>query len=136
MSELLQYRDEIDAIDREIVALYEKRMAVSEKVAAYKIREGSRVLDPVRERAKIAAVEALTHNDFNRHGVQELFEQIMAMSRKKQYQLVTESGSMNRLPFIPVDSLTDNRSFRVVYHGAPGVVQRSCDEAVLRRRCQ
>lgn len=129
MSELDQYRAEIDEIDKKIVELYERRMAVTEKVASYKIREGKRVLDPEREKAKIASVEALTHNDFNRHGVQELFEQIMAMSRKKQYQLVAESGSTNRLPFIPVDSLTGNGSFRVVYQGAPG----SYSEAAMKR---
>lgn len=129
MSELDQYREEIDEIDKKIVELYERRMAVTEKVASYKIREGKRVLDPEREKAKIASVEALTHNDFNRHGVQELFEQIMAMSRKKQYQLVAESGSTNRLPFIPVDSLTGNGSFRVVYQGAPG----SYSEAAMKQ---
>lgn len=129
MSELDQYRAEIDEIDKKIVELYERRMAVTEKVASYKIREGKRVLDPEREKAKIASVEALTHNDFNRHGVQELFEQIMAMSRKKQYQLVAESGSTNRLPFIPVDSLTGNGSFRVVYQGAPG----SYSEAAMKQ---
>lgn len=129
MSELDQYRAEIDEIDKKIVELYERRMAVTEKVASYKIREGKRVLDPEREKEKIASVEALTHNDFNRHGVQELFEQIMAMSRKKQYQLVAESGSTNRLPFIPVDSLTGNGSFRVVYQGAPG----SYSEAAMKQ---
>ncbi len=46
-----------------------------------------------REQEKIAGVKALTHNDFNSHGVDELFEQIMSMSRKLQYQLLAAHGS-------------------------------------------
>ncbi len=129
MNDLEEYRKEIDDIDRQLVALYERRMAVSEKVAAYKIGTGKRVLDPERERQKLASVEALAHDGFNRHGVKELFEQIMAMSRKKQYQLIAESGSMNRLPFIPVDSLTGNGPYRVVYQGARG----SYSEAAMKK---
>ena len=125
---LSEYRQEIDAIDRQIVALYEQRMAVSEKVAAYKIAAGKKVLDREREQQKLAAVQALASNDFNRHGVKELFEQIMAMSRKKQYQLIQESGSMNRLPFIEADSLHKEDS-RVVYQGAEG----SYSEAAMKQ---
>lgn len=127
-TDLTKCREEIDNIDRQLVELYEKRMEVSEKVAAYKIATGKRVLDKERERQKLEAVQAMAGNDFNKHGVKELFEQIMTMSRKKQYQLITESGSMNRLPFIEVDSLV-KKGIRVVYQGAQG----SYSEAAMKK---
>ena len=38
--DLLELRDEIDKIDREIVRLYEERMKISQQVAEYKITTG------------------------------------------------------------------------------------------------
>ncbi len=127
-TDLSKCRSEIDEIDRQLVELYEKRMEVSEKVAAYKIATGKKVLDQEREKQKLEVVQALAGNDFNKHGVKELFEQIMTMSRKKQYQLIQESGSMNRLPFIEVDSLV-KKGIRVVYQGAQG----SYSEAAMKK---
>ena len=56
----------------------------------------------------------LAHNDFNRHGVEELFQQIMSMSRKLQYELLEQNGASGRLPFIEVDDI-DRKNIRVVY---------------------
>ena len=60
--DLLELRNELDSIDRNIVELYEKRMAVCEQVAAYKIETGKRVFDKEREQQKLKAVSALAHN--------------------------------------------------------------------------
>ena len=98
MRDLLELRDEIDVIDRQIVELFERRMAVSEEVAEYKISTGKKVFDKERERSKIETLTAMAHNDFNRHGIEELFSQIMSMSRKKQYQLLARHGVAGRLP--------------------------------------
>lgn len=117
--ELSELREQIDKIDRQIVELYEKRMDISREVAAYKIGTGKKVFDKEREELKLRSVKALTHNEFNSHGIEELFEQIMSMSRKLQYQLLTESGSLGRLPFIGVERL-ETEGARVVYPGAEG----------------
>lgn len=117
--DLLELRKQIDSIDKNIVELYEKRMEISKQVAEYKIENGKQVFDKEREQQKIAAVKALTHTEFNRHGVEELFEQIMSISRKLQYQMLTENGSMGRLPFIGVDEL-ETKKARVVFPGAEG----------------
>ena len=126
--DLSQLRQQIDTIDRQIVDLYEKRMDVSRQVAEYKIETGKKVFDKQREQEKIARVKALTHNDFNSHGVEELFEQIMSMSRKLQYQLLAAHGSEGRLPFIGVDEL-ETECARVVYQGAEG----SYSQAAMRK---
>ena len=93
MVDLLELRGKIDEIDAQIVSLYEERMGISRQVAEYKIGTGKKVFDKEREQEKLKKVKALTHNDFNSCGIEELFEQIMSMSRKLQYQLLAENGS-------------------------------------------
>lgn len=117
--DLTELRDQIDEIDSQIVELYERRMDVCSKVADYKIETGKKVFDRSREAEKIAKVGALTHNEFNRHGVEELFEQIMSVSRKLQYRKLSESKRGGRLPFIGVDTL-DTEHARVVFQGTAG----------------
>ena len=117
--DLLKLRGQLDEIDEKIVALYEERMAISSQVADYKIETGKKVFDRVREEEKLKTVRSLTHDPFNAHGVQELFEQIMSMSRKLQYKKLVEAGSLGRLPFIGVDRL-ETESARVVFQGAEG----------------
>lgn len=126
--DLLQLREKIDEIDAQIVSLYEQRMEVSAQVAQYKINTGSKVFDKQREKEKLEKVRAMTHNEFNAYGIQELFEQIMSMSRKLQYQLLAENGSMGRLPFIGVEKL-DTPAARVVFQGAEGAYSQA---AMLR----
>lgn len=122
--DLLELRQQIDAIDSQIVDLYEKRMDVSRQVAEYKISTGKKVFDKQREAEKLAKVKSLTHNDFNSHGVEELFEQIMSMSRKLQYRLLAENGSLGKLPFIGVDELETEQA-RVVFQGAEGAYSQA-----------
>ncbi|MCI9073042.1 MAG: prephenate dehydratase [Lachnospiraceae bacterium] len=122
--DLLELREQIDTIDRQIVSLYEQRMGICGQVAEYKIETGKKVFDRQREMEKLARVKSLTHNAFNSHGVEELFEQIMSMSRKLQYQLLAQHGSMGRLPFIQVEEL-ETQSARVVFQGAEGAYSQA-----------
>ena len=122
--DLLELRQQIDEIDSGIVELYERRMDVCRRVAEYKISTGKKVFDRQREAEKLARVKSLTHNEFNSHGVEELFEQIMSMSRKLQYRMLAENGSMGKLPFIGVDEL-DTKKARVVFQGAEGAYSQA-----------
>ncbi len=125
--ELTELRDKIDVIDEQIVKLYEERMDVCAQVAQYKIENGKKVFDRSREEEKIRKIQGMTHNDFNRHGVTELFEQIMSMSRKLQYQLLTNEGVLGKMPFIAVDEL-DTKKARVVFQGAEGAYSQAAME--------
>ncbi len=115
----MELRGQLDVIDEKIVALYEERMAISSQVADYKIETGKKVFDRAREEEKLKKVRSLTHDPFNAHGVQELFEQIMSISRKLQYKKLVEAGALGRLPFIGVDRLETEQA-RVVFQGAEG----------------
>ena len=130
MDELLKLRDQIDDIDKEIVELFEKRMAVAEDVAEYKRKIGKPVLDKTREDEKVAKVRSLAHTDFNAQGVNALFNQIMTISRMRQYMILTGLNSKYS-GFTQVDGILpdglcgflrmpfDNNT-RVVYHGVDG----------------
>ncbi len=121
---LAELRDELDVVDAQIVALYEDRMELCRQVAEYKLENGRKVFDKQREAEKIAKVKALTHNEFNSHGIEELFEQLMSMSRKLQYQMLAEQGNMGRPAFIGVDTL-DTGKARVVFQGAEGAYSQA-----------
>lgn len=119
MTDLLVLRDEIDKIDKQMVELFEKRMEICGEVAEYKIKTGKKVLDRERELSKLQVLGEMAHSDFNKHGVTELFQQIMAMSRKLQYQLLEQNGVKGRLDFDCVDEI-EKEGVRVVYQGLEG----------------
>lgn len=122
--DLGELRKGLDEIDEQIVELYEKRMDICRQVAEYKLGTGKNVYDRVREQEKLNKVKSLTHNEFNSRGVGELFEQVMSMSRKLQYQMLSENGSQGKLPFIGVDKL-DKKGARVVFQGAEGAYSQA-----------
>lgn len=119
MRDLTELREEIDRIDNHIVGLYEERMEIAEGVAEYKIGTGKKVFDKEREKSKLDKLTALASTPFNRHGIRELFEQIMAMSRKRQYQMLTEHGIYEKPDFAEVEAL-DYKKARIVFQGAEG----------------
>lgn len=122
--DLLELRDKIDVIDKQMVELYEQRMDICKQVAQYKIETGKKVFDRVREEEKIRKVKSYTNDEFYSRAVEELFEQIMSVSRKLQYQLLAEHGSIGRLPFMGVDSLHEEK-IRVVFQGAEGAYSQA-----------
>lgn len=127
MERLLELRDKLDVIDEQIVDLYEKRMAICEEVGNIKIEAGRKIFDKQRESEKLATVSANATSDFNKKGISELFEQLMSMSRKLQYQLLTKKGALGRLPFIGVDAL-DVEGARIVFQGTEGAYSQAAME--------
>ncbi len=119
MKDLQELRDEIDEVDQEILGLYERRMDLSTDVARCKIESGKKIYDKEREQSKLETLTSMTKNDFNRHGVYQLFNLLMSSSRKLQYQLLEQYGVSGRLPFIAVDDI-DRENIRVVYQGVEG----------------
>ncbi len=119
MLDLGEIRDKIDVIDRQLVALFEERMKLCKDVAEYKIETGKKVLDPEREKAKLAAVRAMVVNPENVHAIDDLFSQIMANSRKMQYRLLEETTQTLREPYEAVDEVNKD-GVTVVYQGVPG----------------
>lgn len=119
MAALEELRERLDEIDSQIADLYERRMKVCEEVGEYKVKAGRKVFDRQREREKLADVASKVTGDFNKKGIQEVYQQLMSMSRKLQYQQLVEAGALGRLPFIRIDDL-DKQNARVVFQGTEG----------------
>ena len=92
MKDLTVLRAEIDVIDRQLVALFEQRMAVTEQVGRYKLANGIPVLDRSREEQVLAGKVALLEDKSLSEDVTDLFEAIMAISRRQQQKLLDERG--------------------------------------------
>ena len=90
MHELTELRAELDRIDRELVALFEERMAVSREVAAYKIAKGLPVLDASREAQVVASRQAMLRDASLSGAAAELFKTVMALSRQEQERVMEE----------------------------------------------
>lgn len=119
MVDLNEIRKDIDRIDSQLVELLEQRMKLTQDVAKFKIETGKKVLDREREKSKLEAVAKLVKKPENSHAINDLFSQIMANSRKGQYQLLEEMGHTLREPYEAVDAV-EKEGCRVVYQGVPG----------------
>lgn len=82
--DLTQIRQEIDAIDKELVALLEQRMVLVSQVAAFKKETGKPVLDTAREEAVLDKVAHLVENKAYTATIQATFRDVMAQSRAYQ----------------------------------------------------
>lgn len=117
--DLQEIRKQLDVIDQELVRLFEERMRLIGEVAEFKIRTGKQVLDREREQAKIASVRDLAHGEFNAQAVEELFVQLMTISRRFQYRMLEEHGQKANLGFTQTECLP-MKGVRVVYQGVEG----------------
>ena len=81
---LEKQRAEIDAIDREIVALFERRMQVVVDVARIKKENGIAILDANREKEVIAKVQSYLKDVTLKEELAETYETLMKVS--KDYQ--------------------------------------------------
>lgn len=124
MVDLLKSREEIDRVDRQIVELFEKRMGISKDVAEYKISVGKKVYDRKREEEKLNTLAKLASNSFNEKAIEELFTQIMAISRKLQYSMVKEESALQA--FTPVEKLPIDSNTKVVFFGQAGTYTQQC----------
>lgn len=81
---LEKQRAEIDAIDREIVALFERRMQVVVDVARIKKENGIAILDANREKEVITKVQSYLKDATLKEELAEAYETLMKVS--KEYQ--------------------------------------------------
>lgn len=81
---LEKQRAEIDAIDREIVALFERRMQVVVDVARIKKENGIAILDANREKDVIQKVQSYLKDATLKEELAEAYETLMKVS--KDYQ--------------------------------------------------
>ena len=88
---LEKQRAEIDAIDREIVALFERRMQVVVDVARIKKENGIAILDANREKEVIAKVQSYLNDSSLKEELAEAYETLMKVSKDYQRKQLEQS---------------------------------------------
>ena len=105
MASLEELRAQLGSVDDKIVELYEERMKLCEEIGICKIENGYKTFDRQREKNTITDVMNKVSSDINKKGIGEVYEQLLAISRKLQYKQLVEAGALGRLPFIGIDLL-------------------------------
>lgn len=117
--DLQEIRHKLDEVDRQLVELFEQRMKLCGEVAEYKQKTGKEIYDPEREKQKRFAVRSLAKTPFNEIAVDEMFAQLMTISRRYQYQQLGTAGRKASAEFRLVENLS-TAGVRVVYQGLEG----------------
>lgn len=89
MIELKKCRDKIDALDRELLRLFEERMHIVKYVADIKKANGIGICDSSREAELISAIKAMSEDGLSEYD-KALFEKIMELSKLYQSRCLEE----------------------------------------------
>lgn len=115
-----QIRADIKEVDYQIAELFEQRMKCAAKLAEAKKEVGAPIYDKNREDEKLADITKNRSNPFIVKGLEEVFIQMMSISRKYQYHLVHQRDRYIENYFTEVPELVMFPDTRVVYAGVPG----------------
>ena len=83
--DLMELREQINEIDREMLDLFLRRMQVSSNVAEYKRQNGLPVLDAARERELLANIAGQAGEDLDEYAI-VLYSTILSLSRSYQHK--------------------------------------------------
>ncbi|WP_419025581.1 prephenate dehydratase [Emergencia sp.] len=89
MSNIEDYRKNIDNIDKEIVEKLEERMRVAENIAKYKQDNNLPVVDIIREREKLEEITEMASDDMASYA-RILYNTIMEMSKDHQRKITDQ----------------------------------------------
>ena len=90
MNELENLREKIDAIDKEMIALFEKRMDIVADIAEYKIKNNLPILNQNREDIVISKVKAIVKNKDYTDSAIDFIKDIMEISKKFQQKIISK----------------------------------------------
>jgi chorismate mutase / prephenate dehydratase len=78
-----EYRDQISAADRELLAAINRRVELVRALHEYKRAEGIPLIDPAREEQLIVELQAANAGPLSDQGVAELFRHVLDLTRKE-----------------------------------------------------
>ncbi|KGN02619.1 chorismate mutase [Clostridium novyi A str. 4570] len=90
MEDLKKLRDDIDSIDKELIALFQKRMETVLKVAEYKKKNNIPILNANREDEVINKNSKLIYNEDFKKPVEEFLKDVMKISKDLQAKKISE----------------------------------------------
>lgn len=134
--ELKDYRTQIDAVDDEIVRLFQKRMDIAANIAAFKKENGLPILQTAREREKLADVTGKAREDMRSY-LRVLYSLLFELSRTYQ-----EKGARTPL-YDKIENAIENtprlfpRSATVACQGVEGAYsQLACEKLFVTPNIQ
>ena len=126
--ELKDYRAQIDAVDDQIVKLFQERMDIAAKIAEFKKENGLPILQTAREREKLADVSSKAREDMQSY-LRVLYSLLFELSRTYQ-----EKGNRTELYARIADAIDRTprlfpRSATVACQGVEGAYsQLACEK--------
>ena len=78
-----EFREQISAADRELLAAMNKRIELVQALHEYKRAEGIPLIDPAREEQLIVELQAANKGPLSPAGVAELFRHVLDLTRKE-----------------------------------------------------
>jgi len=90
VEDLKKLRDDIDSIDKELIALFQKRMETVLKVAEYKKKNNIPILNENREDEVIKKNSKLIYNEDLKKPVEEFLKDVMKISKDLQAKKISE----------------------------------------------
>lgn len=139
MSDISAARKRIEEIDREMAALFEKRMQCSEEIAEYKGKNGIPIYDPDREKELLERNGEYIENSVIKPYYKQFMQSVMDISKQYQHKLVEKTriaysgvegafASIAARRMFPDGELVPFRNFKEAYKA---VSKGICDVAVL-----
>ena len=132
--DLQELRIELDKIDREMTALFARRMRVCEDVARYKMTVGKPVLDASREKQKLQSVADQLPEDLQEYGV-NLYSVMMELSRSAQTRLMGHENDLTHAIQNAIESTAPlfPPTAMVACQGVEGAYSQQAAEKLFRR---
>ena len=101
--ELKDYRSQIDAIDDQIVRLFQERMDVASQIAQFKQEKGLPILQSAREREKLADVSGKAREDMQSY-MRVLYSLLFELSRTYQEKQQGQESELYKRIRCAIDS--------------------------------
>ena len=92
--DIIEYRQQIDNVDKQIIDLFHQRMAISKDIALYKQATGKPIYDPERERQKLVEVAKNSAEDV-RTGTVMLFSTLFELSSTHQMKVMNKTSPLS-----------------------------------------
>lgn len=93
--DIKELRQQINEIDTQLTALYNKRMGVSLEVAKYKIENNMPVLDKARERELLERVAKMSEPEIANY-TRMLYSDILTLSRSYQHKIINGQSPLTK----------------------------------------
>ncbi|MBO5130979.1 MAG: chorismate mutase, partial [Romboutsia sp.] len=133
--DLLECRNEIDKIDKELVKLFEKRMNVAVNVAKYKIENNIPIFNGAREAEVIQKnINRLNNREYSKL-TEKFFTNLMELSRSLQADIIEDNEKETKIIDSIGENISTNKNKRELMNikiGYQGVKGSFSEEAMIK----